>query len=80
MDRPHEQFNVYRDFYVRDEGVVFHRLALRVTDGKLTDIYLQKRTSIEFEAHTLVEEVGINNVRRSVNKPDEKNIARPKLK
>ena len=77
VDRLLGQFNVSRAFYVRDEGVLFDRLALGVTGDKLTDIYLQNRKSLVFEnwggACALVEEAGINNV-RSVNKPDEKRL------
>lgn len=83
VDRPFGQFNVYRVFYVRDEGVLFDRLGLGVTSDKLSDIYLQNRKSLVFEncggSCVLVEEAVINNV-RSVNNHDEKKIARLNIK
>jgi hypothetical protein len=66
--------NVYRSFYLRDEGTIYDRLALTAHGDQLTDIYLQVRTALELEdrggARARVDQVQIQEVREIKRQAD----------
>ena len=66
--------NVYRSFYLRDEGTIYDRLATTASGDQLTDIYLQVRTALEMEnrggARARVDQVKVDEVRDVRRKED----------
>ena len=66
--------NVYRSFYLRDEGTIYDRLAMTASGDQLTDIYLQVRTALELEdrggARARVDQVQIQEVRDVTRQAD----------
>ncbi len=66
--------NVYRSFDLRDEDVVYDRLAVSVSGDQLTAIYVQSRRALELEdrggARSKVDDVNVEEVRGITRQPD----------
>ncbi len=66
--------NVYRSFDLRDEDIVYDRLAMSVSGDQLTEIYLQSRGALELEerggARGKVDDVEVREVRSVVHQGD----------
>jgi hypothetical protein len=66
--------NVYRSFYLRDEGTIYDRLAMTTSGDQLTDIYLQVRMALELEdrggARARVAQVEVQEIRDVTRQAD----------
>ncbi len=67
--------NVYRAFDLRNESIIYDRLAKTVSGTQLTDIYLQSRMALELEnrggARARVDQVEVREVRNVTRRADD---------